>query len=159
VQFHTPNAVHIRSLTPDLCALLYTSGFKTLRLGLETTSKEKQKAWGAKVNTEMFFAAMDNLAGAGFQRQDIGVYLLCGLPGQKPEEVEEAVRTVQAAGARPRLCEYSPVPQTMLWERACATSTFLIAQEPLYQNNTFFACRREDFTYEDLVQLKRIARV
>jgi radical SAM superfamily enzyme YgiQ (UPF0313 family) len=158
VRFHTPNAVHVSQLTPELCRLLRQSGFQTLRLGLETASPEKQKAWGGKVETETFFAAMENLTAAGFPRDEIGVYLLCGLPGQSPEEVADAIEVVRKTGARPRLCEYSPVPGTAMWNEACTISKFPLAAEPLTHNNSFFACRRDDFTYEDLLRLKDMVR-
>jgi hypothetical protein len=157
VRFHTPNALHIRALTSEWCALLYESGFTTIRLGLETTQPQKQQEWGAKVGMEMFFAAVDNLVTAGFDRRQIGVYLLCGLPGQSAAEVAEAIRVVQEAGAQPYVAEYSPLPGTVMWSQALATCPFDIAREPLYHNNSFFACRSADFTYEDLLHLKELA--
>lgn len=158
VRFHTPNAFHVRALTPEWCRLLFESGFTTLRLGLETTRAANQKAWGGKVETEMFLAAVARLHDAGFSTDEIGVYLLCGLPGQSPEEVADAIEVVRQSGSQPRLAEYSPVPGTPMWPEACALSAYDIAREPLYHNNTFFACRRPDFTYRDLTNLKRLAR-
>ncbi|MEN6486105.1 MAG: radical SAM protein, partial [Syntrophobacteraceae bacterium] len=158
VRFHVPNALHVRALTPEWCRLLFDSGFTTLRLGLETTRPERQKDWGGKVETEMFLAAVERLHEAGFSTGNIGVYLLCGLPGQTPGEVAEAIETVRRSGAQPHLAEYSPVPGTPMWREALAVSPFDIAGEPLYHNNTFFACRRPDFTRQDLAALKRLAR-
>jgi radical SAM superfamily enzyme YgiQ (UPF0313 family) len=158
LRFHTPNALHIRALTPQWCELLYASGFTTLRLGLETTSAEKQRKWGGKVEMEMFFEAVSNLRKAGFSGNEIGVYLLCGLPGQSTGEVAEAIRTVKEAGAQPFLAEYSPLPGTAMWPEAVALSQYDIENEPLYHNNSFFACRRPDFTNEDLLALKEMAR-
>ena len=158
VRFHTPNAFHVRALTAEWCRLLFESGFTTLRLGLETTRARNQKAWGGKVETEMFLGAVERLHEAGFPPENIGVYLLCGLPGQTPEEVAEAIELVRRSGAHPRLAEYSPVPGTPMWPEACALSRYDIAAEPLYHNNSFFACRRPDFTYRDLTDLKRLAR-
>lgn len=157
VRFHTPNALHIRALTPDWCRLLFKSGFTTLRLGLETTRPEKQKEWGGKVETKMFLEAVKNLNEAGFCSSRIGVYLLCGLPKQRPEEVGEAIEVVRKAGAKPYLAEYSPVPGTPMWPEACSLSRFDLESEPLYHNNTFFACQGPDFTYEDLLELKKAA--
>ncbi|MGV8073067.1 MAG: B12-binding domain-containing radical SAM protein [Syntrophobacteraceae bacterium] len=154
VRFHTPNALHIRALTAEWSNLLFESGFTTIRLGLETTRADRQIEWGGKVETKMFFKAVENLLAAGFSSSQIGVYLLCGIPGQSPEEVSEAIQIVGRAGVQPYLCEYSPVPGTALWPQACALSPYDLAGEPLYHNNTFFACRRADFTYSDMVYLK-----
>lgn len=158
LRFHTPNALHIRALTPEWCRLLRESGFTTLRLGLETTRADKQRKWGGKVETEMFLTAVKHLRAAGFSKSQIGVYLLCGLPEQKPEEVAEAIGFVHEAGAQPYLAEYSPVPGTPMWPEACSLSPYDLEKEPLYHNNTFFACRRPDFTYQDLLKLKEIER-
>jgi radical SAM superfamily enzyme YgiQ (UPF0313 family) len=158
VRFHTPNAIHIRALTPEWCRLLYESGFTTLRLGLETTRPDRHEEWGGKVEMDMFHSALAHLRDAGFSGSQIGVYLLCGLPGQSPEEVAAAIRMVRDAGAQPHLAEYSPLPGTPLWTKALAESSFDLRNEPLYHNNTFFACQREDFTYEDLLHLKELAR-
>jgi radical SAM superfamily enzyme YgiQ (UPF0313 family) len=158
LRFHTPNALHVRALSPEWCRLLYESGFTTLRLGLETTRPDKQREWGGKVENEMFLNAVENLLKAGFSRDQLGVYLLCGLPGQTPEEVAETIQAVARSGAQPYLCEYSPVPGTSMWKDACAVSCYDLEAEPLYHNNTFFACRRPDFSYEDLLRLKDLNR-
>lgn len=158
VRFHTPNALHIRALTKQWCDLLWETGFTTLRLGLETTRPERQKEWGGKVEAGMFLKAVSNLRSAGFPATQVGVYLLSGLPGQAPAEVAEAIEFVHRQGAQPYLAEYSPIPGTVMWPEAVALSAYDIASEPLYHNNTFFACRRPDFTYRDLETLKTMAR-
>jgi radical SAM superfamily enzyme YgiQ (UPF0313 family) len=158
LRFHTPNALHVRALTPEWCQLLYESGFTTLRLGLETTRVNRQRQWGGKVEIEMFFSAMGHLLAAGFLQNQIGVYLLCGLPGQSPGEVAEAIQVAKEAGGQPYLAEYSPIPGTPMWMEAVKVSSYELEKEPLYHNNTFFSCRRPGFTYEDLLNLKEMAR-
>lgn len=158
IRFHVPNAIHIRALSREWCDLMRESGFKTIRLGLETTADAKSLEWGGKVNTQMFLRGVENLLNAGFEKEEVGVYLLCGVPGQTPEEVADAIQTVKSAGVRPYVAEYSPIPGTPMWDRAVSLSAFDIEDEPLYHNNTFFACRRDEFTYEDMVALKRLAR-
>lgn len=157
VRFHVPNALHVRALSREWCSLLRVAGFRTIRLGLETAADEKNRKWGGKVDVEMFLKGVGNLLDAGFQRDEIGVYLLCGLPGQTPDEVAKSIDTVKKAGVRPRIAEYSPIPGTAMWSEAAAASEFDIFGEPLYHNNTFFACRRPDFTLDDMIALKRMA--
>jgi len=158
LRFHTPNALHIRALTPQWCELLHESGFTTIRLGLETSRTEQQKRWGGKVEMKMFYAALDNLSAAGFCRSRLGVYLLCGMPGQTPEDVSAAIDVVRDSGAQPYLAEYSPVPGTPMWVEAKSIASYALTDEPLYHNNSFFACRRSDFSYRDLTDLKELAR-
>jgi hypothetical protein len=159
VRFHTPNGLHVSPLTPEVCRLLFESGFETLRLGLETTAEDKQKSWGGKVDTGMYLRAVENLVAAGFSPGQIGVYLLCGLPDQSPAEVAAAIRVVSDSGARPHLCEYSPVPGTTAFQAARKISAFDLDNEPLTHNNSFFACRRPGFSYDHLVELKQMVRL
>jgi hypothetical protein len=45
-----------------------------------------------------------------------------------------------------------------MWPESVAACSYDLEGEPLYHNNTFFACRRPDFSYEDLLRLKDLAR-
>jgi hypothetical protein len=159
VRFHTPNAVHIRPLSAEWSRLLRASGFETIRLGLETTREDKQATWGGKTDTGSFLSAVNMLSEAGFERRQIGAYLLCGLPGQTPEEVAESIDEVIDAGAQPHLCEYSPIPGTAIFEQVRKECAFDLLHEPLTHNNSFFACRRPGFSYEDLIALKQKVRL
>lgn len=158
VRFHTPNAIHARAVTAEWAQLLHASGFKTIRLGLETTRPDHQRNWGGKVDNSLFHSAVSRLLSAGFRADQVGVYLLAGLPGQTPAEVAQAIETVRGAGAMPYLSEYSPVPGTAMWKEAVAACRYDLEDEPLFHNNSFFACRRPDFTVEDLMNLKDLAR-
>ncbi len=157
VRFHTPNALHVRAITEEKSRLLFKAGFKTIRLGLETSSKEHQKKWGDKAKSSEFSRASKILLDTGWKTSDIGAYLLCGVPGQKPGEVKDSIDFVAEHGVLPFIAEYSPIPKTALWEKAQKISFFDL-NEPLYHNNSFFACRRSDFTYEDMVSIKNYAR-
>ena len=159
VRFHCPNGLHCRGISREVARLMRQAGFATIRLGLETTNCERQQATGGKVNTDEFREAVDNLRGAGYSSQEIGAYILVGLPGQKRAEVEETIRFVQGCGARPYLAEYSPIPNTPLWEEAIECSPFDLAKEPLFHNNTILPCRGEGLEWADVQALKAMARV
>ena len=159
LRFHTPNAVHINGLSIEVCEALFLSEFKTVRLGLETGDDYRQQQLGAKVRPGAFSSAMANLTRAGFQPEQIGVYLLCGLPGQDPNEVAHSIRMVLDHGARPYLAEYSPIPGTPLWSEALGCSPFDLANEPLYHNNSLLPCQSEHFGLEELQELKQLCRV
>ena len=105
-----------------------------------------------------FETAMNNLRQAGFGPDQVGGYILYGLPGQPLEEVLITARQVREAGARPYLAEFSPLPGTPMWNEALAASPFDLANEPLYHNNSFFPCRGPDFTWDRLWEIKRAAQ-
>lgn len=158
VRFHCPNGLHIRAITKELAEAMKQSGFTTIRLGLETADPVRQKKTGGKVTNKDFLRTMENLTEAGFHAGDIGVYILCGLPGQRAEEVLMAVDLVRQTGARPMITEYSPIPHTQDWDEAVKTSLYPIADDPLYHNNSVLACRWDGLTYEMYREIKRAAR-
>lgn len=152
--FHAPNGLHARGVTAEVAHLMNEVGFVTLRLSLETTSQERQRTTGGKLSTQEFQSALQNLRQAGYSPQEIGIYILAGLPGQGREEVEESIRFVQECGARPYLAEYSPIPGTPLWQEAVQCSPFDLQGEPLFHNNTILPCRWDGLGWDDLQALK-----
>ena len=156
--FHAPNALHIREIDEEVAELLFIGGFKTLRLGFETSNEESQMETGGKVDNQEFLRAIRYLKRAGYSSEEIGVYVMAGLPGQRVGEVEESVAFVKEAGAKPMLVEYSPIPHTPLFEKAKKMSLFDIENEPLYHNNSIIPCQWEGFTLEDYKRLKEDLR-
>lgn len=156
--FHCPNGLHLREITPEMSRLLYNSGFKTIRFGFETSDLSRQLETGGKVKNEELRRAVSFLKDAGYQADDIGIYLLCGLPGQRAKEVRDSIKFVWECGAKPVMAEYSPIPGTKMWDEAVALSPFDIQREPLYHNNTLLPCRNNDFSIEVYEELKRSLR-
>jgi radical SAM superfamily enzyme YgiQ (UPF0313 family) len=152
--FHTPNALHAKMIDEEVAHLLFRGGCKTIRLGLETSQEATQVETGGKVNNQDFQRAVRNLKRAGYPPEEIGVYLLAGLPGQGVEEVEESIAFVRETGARPILVEYSPIPGTPLFEAAQEMSPFDLENEPLYHNNSILPCQWEGFSWADFRRLK-----
>lgn len=158
IRFHCPNGLHLRDMTPELSNLMFKAGFKTIRFGFETSDGRRQISTGGKVDNQELIDAVVHLTHAGYRKDEIGVYLLCGLPGQSAEEVMESIRFVRSCGARPIITEYSPVPGTGLWKEALDASPYPLALEPLFQNNTLLPCRSDSLTYEMYQALKLMCR-
>jgi radical SAM superfamily enzyme YgiQ (UPF0313 family) len=140
LRFHTPNALHIREIDAGLARLLFLSGFKTIRLGLETSDSELHRRLGNKVSEGDFQRAVKHLHRAGFKSKEVGAYIMVGLPRQSVDSVMETIDLVGTTGAIPFLSEYSPIPHTALWETAVKCSRYDLASEPLYHNNTLLPC-------------------
>jgi radical SAM superfamily enzyme YgiQ (UPF0313 family) len=151
--FHAPNALHIREISENVADLLFQSGFKTIRLGFETSDEEMQMETGGKVDNREFQNAVKNLKRAGYSDKEIGVYIIAGLPGQRVGEVKESIAFVREIGARPILVEYSPIPNTPMFEKAKKMSSFDL-NEPLFHNNSILPCQWEEFTLGDLKRVK-----
>jgi radical SAM superfamily enzyme YgiQ (UPF0313 family) len=156
--FHIPNAIHIREIDEEIAVLMFQSGFRTIRLGFETSDEATQIETGGKVDNQEFRQAIRNLKRAGYSGEEIGVYLMVGLPGQRIEEVEEGIVFVKESGANPVLVEYSPIPHTPLFEKAKEMSPFDLENEPLYHNNSLLPCQWDGFTMVDYRRLKEDLR-
>ena len=156
--FHTPNALHIREIGAETADLMFRAGFHTLRLGLETTAFEAREELDAKVTAAEFRQAVDHLKAAGFGADQVGAYLLVGLPGQTVAAVERSIRVVQATGITPILAHYTPIPGTRLWPAAVAASRYDLTADPIFTNNAIFPCSREDFSWPTLSRLKQMAK-
>jgi radical SAM superfamily enzyme YgiQ (UPF0313 family) len=140
LRFHTPNALHVREITPDIAKLLYLSGFRTVRLGLETSDMELHEVLDMKIAEGEFERAVQNFLKAGFTEDDIGAYILMGLPGQSVDSVIRTTNFAGRVGATPYLAEYSPLPHTPMWKSALSHSSYDLAAEPLFHNCTLLPC-------------------
>ena len=155
VRFHTPNALHIRGITPETARWLFAAGFATLRLGLETADFQIRGKLDRKVSAPEFERAVGALRVAGFAPRQIGAYLLVGLPGQPTAEIMGSIDAVKRSGIVPVLAYYSPIPGTALWEEALAASRYDLSSDPLYSNNSVLPCRPGPFDWKWISELKK----
>lgn len=144
LRFHTPNALHVKELSTEAADLLWRAGFKTIRLGFETSDMTMHQCLDEKFSEGDFESAVRSLLKAGFAKEQIGAYILAGLPGQSVRSVQESAEFVRRTGAVPYLAEYSPIPHTPLWDRAVASSQYDLVSEPLFHNNTLLPCWDEE---------------
>ncbi len=139
VRLHAPNGLHARFLDDALAGLMKESGFRTVRLSFETSDPGRQKRTGGKVSTEDLARAVSALQKHGFTREQIGVYLLFGLPGQGLDEVEEGIAFLQRLDVRIFLAEFSPIRGTACWDELVRDGIIPDDLDPLFTNNTVFS--------------------
>ena len=135
---------------------MFQAGFKTTRLGLESAAFAHRSSLDSKVTADEFSKAVDFLKAAGFNKEQVGAYLLWGLPGQAIEEVEASIRIVKNCGMTPVIAHYTPIPHTDLWPQAVASSRYDLEADPVYTNNAIMPCRRTAFAWEDITGLKHL---
>jgi len=119
-RFHTPNGLFAACITESTARAMREIGVETVRLSLESASAARLREWNRRSGPDDFACAMRHLRAAGFRRDQIGVYILCAMPGQSAEEVRESIDFAIAQGGTPRLAEFSPIPGTPEWNRALA---------------------------------------
>ena len=157
LRFHTPNALHIRGITAETAPLLFKAGFKTLRLGLETAEFDHRANFDQKVTENDFNRAAGFLKKAGFKKEQVGAYLLMGLPNQALAAVERSIRAVRKTEITPILAYYSPIPHTAMWPKAVAASRYELEVDPIFTNNSVIPCQSEAFNWETISALKELA--
>jgi len=153
VSFYLPNAVHINLIDEETARLMARAGFREVRFGFESSSESFHAQHDDKFDFDDFVRAVDACRKAGFHPEAVRGYVLCGLPGQRCGEVEQSIEYCAELGVRVQLARYSPVPGTGLWPESVGASRYPIAEEPLFQNNTFFSMEWAGFTREDLDRL------
>ena len=156
-RFHTPNALHIALFDGKTLELMMAAGEWELRFGVESLFK-KDFPLDNKSERQDLERAASLLVGSGFDLSHVRIYLLAGLPNQSRVEVEESIKVVRQTGLRPVPNEYSPIPGTSLFGEALKVSPFDL-REPLYQNKSIVPCRWEGQTWQDMQELKELARM
>ena len=158
LSFYTPNAIHIKEITKKSASLMFKSGFKAIRLGLETTNFSSSRKYDTKIYKNEFFNAVKHLKNAGFKSREIGAYLLCGLPEQTLEEIEQSIRIVKKSGIQPVFAYYTPIPNTPMWKKAVKNSRFDIKKDPFFTNNSLFPCLNKDISIKSISKLKNFIK-
>ena len=153
VRFHTPNGLHARGITPELAKLMRRAGFATIRLSLETIEPNRQRTTGGKVTNEDFARGVSYLKSAGYGPEELGAYILAGLPGQPLAEVEDTVNYVHGHGVQAKLALFSPIPGTPDGDRALAVDA-----DPLLHNNTVRPYMQETGYLNELQRIKQAAK-
>ncbi|NQU42727.1 radical SAM protein, partial [bacterium] len=156
-RFHTPNGLHYTLITPGLAHTMRQAGVTTIRLSLETVSPKNLAAWNRSGDKDVFRRSVTSLLEAGYAREEIGAYVLAGMPGQTVDEVRRSIDLAHEAGATPKVNEYSPIPGTTEWPRSLALSGPEIEAEPLWQNNSLYHTRGEIFDVPTLQTLKALS--
>jgi radical SAM superfamily enzyme YgiQ (UPF0313 family) len=157
LRFHTPNAIHIRGISSQTARLMHRAGFHTLRLGLETVEFEHRQKIDKKVSEEEFKSAVGFLKDVGFDKSNVGAYLLAGLPGQSWDSIIQSIQTVKRSGITPVIAYYTPIPGTELWPLAVKASRYDLQADPIFSNNAVMPCRKEPFAWDKITQLKKLA--
>lgn len=152
VNFHTPNAMHARFITPELADVMVRAGFKTFYLGFESRSETFHKETGSgKVVSDELADAVEYLRSAGADPQNIIAYEMLGHPLANVQQLEESMRFANSLGIRIMLSDFSPIPGTPDGD-LCRQYANL--EEPLNHSKTAFPIRFVGFDrvnyYKDL---------
>ena len=159
VNFHTPNGLFPAMIDDELSNLMFASGFKTIRLSLETVNPERLKDINFKVNIDKFEYCIESLVMAGYKRKELESYILFVLSDQTVREVVETMIFAGKLGIKVRLAEFSPIPGTIEWKRSVSSEDLSPDADLLLMNNTLLPLRSKNFSWDVVSDLKTLARV
>ncbi|MFC1783374.1 B12-binding domain-containing radical SAM protein [Planctomycetota bacterium] len=153
--FHCPNGLHCRFISPEMAELMYANRFEMIRLSYESADAAGpwQRASDDKISDQDLVQAVANLEKAGFQRRNLETYILTGLPGQTMAEIKQSADFVHNLGVKVRLCQYSPIPGTRLFDVSCRQYGVDLT-EPLLHNNTILPSIDRRVSPADFQQFK-----
>lgn len=154
IRFHTPNGLHARFIDEELALLMRQTGFKTLRLSLETVDIKRQIESSGKVTNEDIERAAFYLKKAGFSSQEIGIYIMYGLPEQSLDEVRKGIEFIKKLKVRVHLTEFSPIKGTYYWQILVRKGVIPDDLDPLMTNNSIFSEFFCQYDKKELAQIK-----
>jgi hypothetical protein len=156
-RFHTPNGLHLRWVTPEIAAVMRSLNFETLRFGYESGDDSFRQETCGKSNRELLKEKLAILRNAGFPGRTIGIYVMGGLPDQRPQTMRDEIDYVACLGARVQPVFLSPVPGTGLFDHYRKDFPEL-SRDPHWQNDTFFITRLPGWSEEKVEEIKRFAK-
>ena len=156
--FHTPNGLQAKFIDATTAQLLWRAGFKTVRLAYESGSEERQRDMSKKVSNENFARAVENLHAAGFGPEELDAYVMMALPGQSFEEVLQSMAYVYTLGAGIRLAAFSPIPDTVDFDRAVERGDIERDADPLLTNNSILPIRLPGAKLSSYYTLAQLAK-
>jgi molybdenum cofactor biosynthesis enzyme MoaA len=159
LRFHAPNGLFANDIDAELAELMFRSGFKTICLSFETVNAARHGDMNNKISLDGMVQAVENLARAGFHRNDLEAYVIMGLPGQSLEEILSSMIFINNLGIQLRMASYSPIPGTKDFERACSDGLINSDIDPLLTNKTIFPLHQSSQDFNTFSQVRAFARL
>jgi pyruvate-formate lyase-activating enzyme len=156
-QFHTPNGMHIKWLSPETLSIMRQSGFCTLRFGYESGDNRYRADTNEKVSKRELEEKITLILKSGFTGKNVGVYVMAGLANQSPEDVQRDMQFVASQGVKVKPVFLSPVPHTQLF-KYYADQYPQLNIEPLFQNDSFFVAQLPGWDYAGMQQIIDISK-
>jgi len=158
LSLYSPNGLHVQAIDEELAQLMKAAGFKSLYLSQESLDPVWLKEYSPKVSPENLKEALYYLEMAGFDRQQLNVYLLVGLPGQDWEQIKKDVQEIFSSGLKPRLAYFSPISGTREWEKIVEAGILQKDSDPLLQNKIAFLYKQGEEVISRLREVEKILK-
>ena len=148
IKLHTPNGLQPRYVDDEFAELFRQAGGHTVRLSFESVNPERQRDMSSKVTTTELTHAVHCLKHAGIPANQIGVYIMMGLPGQTMQEVSDSVDYAANLNVKVNLASFSPIPGTKEWDRLLASGEWTLQNDLLLTNTTVYPLWTRQYGYD-----------
>ncbi len=157
LRLHAPNGMHPSWIDGETAVLMRKTGFRTIRLSVETVNPERLREMGGKVTAESLKEAVRRFVEAGYSPAELGAYAIMGLPGQPIAETAETLAFIFSLGLRISLAAFSPIPGTASWAEAVRAGLISEDADPLVSNHAAFLALTRPSEYGRFVKLGTLA--
>jgi radical SAM superfamily enzyme YgiQ (UPF0313 family) len=154
--FHASNGLHAAYIDEETAVLMKQCNFVEPKVSLESSNYDLQKSTGGKVTNEIFEKAVSNLKKAGYTGNNIGIFILNGLPGQDEKSVMKDVEYLKKLGLKIRHSIYSPIPGTLDFMKLRPNVRAEFVNEPLKQNEYYFLAINHEYNWEANLRVKAV---
>jgi len=157
IRLHTPNGLHIKWLDSKILYKMRESGFTTIRFGYETGNDRFLKDIDSKTNKKQLTEKITLAVSAGFDKKNIGVYIMAGLPDQGVNDVLDEISFISSLNVMAKPVFLSPVPGTILgniYEKMFPE----LSKNPFFQNDTFFITRLHGWNEDTVESIRQKAK-
>jgi len=148
-----------RTLTPDICNILYESGCRHVSIGIESMSDRMLKLLEKGNTAEQNSTALDNCKKAGLK---VRIYLMVGFPGETEETVKESLEKLKQCHFDEFVVySFIPYPGTPVWHNPAKwgiknmDKDFTKYVQVGKRRSTCFVVETKDFTSADVERWRR----
>ena len=155
VEISITGGMSAKNFTQETAYLMVEAGVKNISFALESISPEVRKKMGRGKNTneQDLLQALEFSDRAGLKRSDMNVFFIIGLPYQTRDDMIKTMIFLIRNGVWAYPQRFTPIPHTVDWKRMKLES---VDYEDLNYMN--FVAKQDNFTEEDLDEIRSIAR-
>jgi hypothetical protein len=159
IRFHVPNGLHVRWINKYVLKAMKSSGITTLRFGFETSryNEKYSDETDGKAPRRILSTKIKLIQSFGYDSDDIGVYVMAGLPEQTMQDVLSDLDFVASLGIQVKPVFLSPVPFTPCFRYYSKIIPDIVTQ-PLIHNDTFFITLLKEWDYTKIDFIKKRAQ-
>jgi radical SAM superfamily enzyme YgiQ (UPF0313 family) len=157
MRFHLPNGIHMQWLTAEVVREMKRAGILTIRCGYESGMPSQGPHTSYKASYTTAARTSELLHAHGYEKKECGIYVMAGLPGQRPEQLRNEMEKIARLDVQVKPVFLSPVPHTPLFDHYAAGIPDII-HDPRTHNDTVFTPLLPHWDAPTVEEIKQLAK-